>query len=246
MINQIKYIINNNGGASYYDHHQEDVPVYENGIKYAACGLYLENMKSLSPRVKKYILERALYGVQAQDNGQDVNPKEYPNPFTFVGLYNCDWKTGIYGEEQDKMFDAAVIIAESVLKCIIRDAELEEESYKQVQDVIENAHKAPASFGGVIDIGNYCPWIKPVIEHNVIREQSSDNIIKAVVFKNAKGEYQCQVVPKRHDSFEAWCSIPEEVSEYPGFIFRHKAAFLAGFTSHDSAIRCAYVAVKHS
>lgn len=218
-------------GIKYFDHHQEDVPVYDNGIKYSACGLYLKHMKNLSEETKEYLLNHGLYAVQAIDNGQDIDLKKYPDPFTFVSVMNCDWKTGVFGKEQDERFDTMVELCYSVLQCLIRDAELESEAKAQVDEVIKNRGDKPW-----INIGSYCPWRNQVIEYN-----NGAPWIRCVVFQNSSGQWQCQVVPKVVESTESWCDIPESVSGLPGFVFRHKAAFLAGFDNEASAINCARV-----
>jgi len=218
-------------GVKYFDHHQEDVPVYENGIKYSACGLYLRHMKSISDKTKEYLLNHGLYAIQGTDNGQDIDKNEYTDPFSFVSVMNCDWKTGVYGKEQDERFLVAVDFCYSILMCLIHESILDEEANIQVKSVIANRGDAPW-----INIGSYCPW-----RENVIKFNNGAPWIRCVVYQNSTGQWQCQVVPKALNGFESWCDIPELVSKLPGFVFRHKAGFLAGFDNEASAINCARV-----
>ena len=119
-------------GVKYFDHHQNDVPVYENGIKMAACGLYLKHMTSLTEQEKQYLLDHGLYAVQAQDNGQDLKEmglEHLSNPFTFISTYNCDWKIGVYGIDQDEAFEDAADVTYRVIKNLIHAACMEREAH---------------------------------------------------------------------------------------------------------------------
>ena len=224
-------------GERYFDHHQEDVPVYENGIKYSAVGLYLKHMTKLSEEEKTYLLEHGLFAVQAQDNGQSLRELElsYPNPFSFVDTYNCDWKTGVYGPEQDNAFRHAVELAYQVIMNLLRDARLDKLAREQLDKVLSE-YRLESHF---VDIGDYCPWLERMITYN-------DGVpdIRAVIFKSSNGQYSVQVVPKREDSTEAWCEIPN-VSDLPGFVFRHKFKFIAGFTEYESAVTAAKRTVEN-
>lgn len=226
-----------NDGKKYFDHHQEDVPVYENGINYSAVGLYLKHMTALTEEEKNYLLVHGLYAVQAQDNGQSQEELgvHCPNPFLFIDTYNCDWQVGVYGPEQDNAFRYAVELAYQVIQNLLRDVRLEKLAREQLDRVFESYDQSTH----FTDIGDYCPWLERMIAHN-------DGVpdVRAVIYKSSNGQYNVQVVPIKKDNTDAWCAIPD-VSDLPGFVFRHKFAFLAGFTEHDSAIEAAKRTVEN-
>lgn len=218
----------------WFDHHQENIPVYENGIKMAACGLYLKHMTKLTNQEKDYLLKRGLYAVQADDNGQSLKELNLhlPNPFTFVSTFNCDWKTGVYGQQQEEGFKKALCVTAWVVRNLLREARLEKEAHDQTELALGNMKNH------VVVIGSYCPHMTQVVEFNA----GEPNVL-VTVFSNSQGQWNVQVVPKETGNFASWVSIPEEVSELPGFVFRHKGAFIAGFTNVYDAIKAANLAV---
>ena len=223
-------------GKKWFDHHQDDVPVYENGVKKSACGLYLEAMTKLTEHEKNYLLERGLYVVQADDNGQnlkDTGLEHFSNPFSFVPTFNCDWKTGVYGPEQNEAFAEALTVVVLVVRNLLREARLDKEAHEQTQKALDNMKDHVAV------IGSYCPHMTQVVEFN-----AGEPKVMVTVFSNSQGQWNVQVVPKEIGNFAAWVDIPEEVSELPGFVFRHKAAFIAGFTNEYDAIKAAKLTVK--
>ena len=224
-------------GINRFDHHQNDVPYYDNGIKMAACGLYLQHMKSLSQEEKSYILENALYAVQAQDNGQNLDNlglKLMNHPFSFAGVMNQDWKTGVNGQEQTRAFFKALEITRNVLHNLIRNAKLDSEAKTQTQQAFDKRTD------GIVELSTYCPWTAQVIELN----RTTDDKATIVLFTDTTKQWSIQVVPKEIGNFEAWVNIPESVEKLNGFIFRHKAAFLAKFTDHESALQAAKLTIQ--
>lgn len=222
-------------GKKFFDHHQDDIPVYENGVKKSACGLYLESMTKLTEQEKNYLLERGLYVVQADDNGQnlkDTKLEHFSNPFSFVPTFNCDWKTGVYGPEQEEAFAEALTSVVLVVRNLLREARLEKEAHDQTERALVNMKNH------VVVIGSYCPHMTQVVEFNA----GEPNAL-VTVFSNSQGQWNVQVVPKETGNFASWVSIPEEVSELPGFVFRHKGAFIAGFTNEYDAIKAAKLTV---
>lgn len=93
-------------GRRFFDHHQPNDFAYPNGVRMAACGLYLQAVTSLEGTVKRYLLEQGLFKVQALDNMQDVDRLGLgaaPNPFTFVETLNNGWGVSAYKHGQDIM-----------------------------------------------------------------------------------------------------------------------------------------------
>lgn len=229
-------------GVKYFDHHQDDVPVYSNGIKYAACGLYLKNMQSLTEGEKQYLLDNALYAVQAHDNGQDLDELGLSlpeNPFTFVQCFNGTWKEGVYNSDQNNRFHRTVMQVKAVIERMLIKYEHAICANAKVSSVLASKLK---NNNGILFIGQCCDWKEKVVEYN---ESRTENIVKVVVYSNSQGQFNIQVVPKKVDSFESYVSIPKEVEDIEGCVFRHKNGFLAGFDNVISALEAARVTVEH-
>lgn len=229
-------------GVKYFDHHQEDVPVYSNGVKCAACGLYLKNMHSLTDDEKQYLLDNALYAVQAHDNGQDLDSLGFSlseDPFSFVSLLNGTWKEGVYTSEQNGRFEYAAMTAKCIIRRMLRQCKHKTEAKKKVNYALNSSLK---NKDGILFIGEYCDWKEEVIEYN---ELYPENIVEVVVYSNSQGQFNVQVVPEKIDSFESYVSIPKEVENIEGCVFRHKAGFLAGFDNVLGALEAARITVEY-
>ena len=223
-------------GVRWFDHHQTSVPTYSNGIKMSACGLYLKSMKSLTEEEKQYLLNKALYSVQANDNGQnliDLNINLPANPFSFVTLLNNNWKIGVYNKQQDNAFHNALFMVQEILDRLIINAQLNIKVKEQIKTAVERWQS------DIIDIGDYCPWNEEIININ-----NGIPIFKIVMYRSDDNQYCVQTVNKAIDSYDSWVSIPEDVSKLEGFLFRHKSGFLAKFNNYDSAYQAATLAIS--
>lgn len=221
-----------NPESNRFDHHQADVPVYANGVKYAACGMVLENIRFESGLVQ-YLLDNGLYQVQALDNGQEIDSL-VASPFVFVSHMNATWEFGVYSTAQSIAFNIAVDMARTILVSMIDSYE----SKKKAAGIVKEAIKTASENNIVLE--QYVPWQDAVIEYN-----NSKPAITTVVFQSKPGDWKVQVVPKEKGSFEAWVELdPEKCAAIPGFVFCHAAKFLAGFTTKESALRAVETAVN--
>lgn len=225
-----------NPDKNQFDHHQDDYPVYENGIQYSACGLYLKHMTTLTDEEKQKLLEKALYGVQAHDNGQDVDNGKYPNPFEYIPAMNCNWEEGIYSPEQDDRFVEAVRMTARILDIMITGIRADIKVPGLITEMINSNKRENKT---ILDIGNYMPWENTVIEYN----KNASDIIKVVVYYSSNNQWYIQVVPKDFGTFEAHAHIPLQIGQMEECVFRHKAGFLASFKTHKAALNAANISV---
>ena len=218
-------------GNKFFDHHQNNVPVYDNGIKYAAVGLVLDHVCH-DKDLKEYILNHGLYAVMAKDNGQEIpEGVSDENPFNFVSSMNETWKGNLYGHRQDNLFKMAVEIS-----AIIIQHQLEKhEAIKLVNEEIHDTNGARLT-NHILYLAEFMPWQETVISYNK-EHDNEDFRIELVVFRQKENDYRVQVVPKDFDTFESWVRLDKEKAEkFEELNFFHKAAFLAGFKTKEAAI----------
>lgn len=228
-------------GFGDFDHHQEAKEFYENGIMYAACGKVARALAA-DPEITDFgqeeldmLLVKALYAIQAFDNGQDGVPN-YSNPFTFVGSFNTlNSNGGVYSPAQDEAFDECLGMAEIVLSNILAQIKEEISDRNIVKDAIANKENRIAVFS------KYCRgWQNVLVDYN---NSHIDDEIVVVVFPGRGSQWNIQVVPKTKDPFnhEAWASVPGVVKDIPGFVFRHTGAFMAVFETKEAALKAAEI-----
>ena len=228
-------------GLGDFDHHQEAKEFYENGIMYASCGKVARALAA-DPEITDFgqeeldmLLIKALYSVQAFDNGQDGVPS-YSNPFSFVGTFNTlNSNGGVYSPTQDEAFDECLGMAEIVLANILAQIKEEISDCDIVKNAIANKENRIAVFS------KYCKgWQNVLVDYN---DSHVDDEIVVVVFPGRGSQWNIQVVPKTKDPFnhEAWAAVPVMVMDIPGFIFRHSGAFMATFETKEAALEAAKI-----
>ena len=106
----------------WFDHHEKESEkkAHANGVYYAACGKLAEHLGFPAS-----LFDRALYAVEAQDNGQKDLSLQFPSPFSFISTFNVEWDKNLYGSEQDLQFNLATDMARTVLQNILNSISLE-------------------------------------------------------------------------------------------------------------------------
>jgi uncharacterized UPF0160 family protein len=231
-------------GHGEFDHHQEDSEKYPNGIKMAACGKVARALASagyITVDELELLKVKALYAVEGLDNGQKDETDPYPNPFSFVSVINnTDDEGGIYGTAQDAKFAQAVEMAKIVLERIMVTIKEEIENASLLEDYIyrrENPHYV------IMEDKYIRSWQNRIIDYND-KVEENERIMIVMYPSGQPNEWRIQVVPKASNSFESWIKIPEKVAALDGFVFRHAAAFIAGFTNKDSAIEAMKMSIE--
>ena len=228
-------------GHGEFDHHQEDSEMYQNGIKMAACGKVARALCDAGYITKDELEKlkiKALYAVEALDNGQK-DTESYPNPFTFVSIMNNVGPDGIYGATQDARFAQVVDMAKIVLEQIFAISREEIENVSLLKDYIY--HREDPNY--VIMEDKYIrSWQNMIIDYN--NQETESGRIMIVMYPMNSKEWRIQVAPKSNSSFDSWVKIPIGVSALDGFVFRHNAAFIAGFTNRESAIEAMKMTIE--
>lgn len=219
-------------GSIWFDHHEPEnqKKKHENGVYYAACGKL-----AVWLRFPHSLFDRALYAVEAQDNGQKELSLQFPNPFSFINTLNVEWDKNLYGQEQDQRFEEAVDMARVILKNILDSIELEEKAEAECEAAIA------ASTNAIVKLPRYIGgWQKYVCRYNEAHPCARKLL---VLFPSGKN-WNVQVVPVSENSFDSYLHLfypgkrGKELDKATGLIhsvFCHAGAFLSGWQTEGMA-----------
>jgi uncharacterized UPF0160 family protein len=239
-------------GGGKYDHHGE-AELYPNGIKMAAVGKifrdfspYILKCYDVEPNddiyseVIELITRDVLYGVEAQDNGQE---SDYAHLFTWVNAMNP-----IDLADTDIQFNVSVSIATTILDNVIRKIVYKVKSSAEVFEALASpdAHVAERS----VYIGEYKPWSETAISYN--RDMPDAYKVVCVLWKSGEEDYKVQCVPLGPKSFDTYVLAPtgwrglrnEEFAKASGLesaVFCHPTGFICGFKTYDDAVAAARI-----
>lgn len=204
-------------GMKYFDHHQPMEP-RANGVPYASFGLLVQALFSGTELFET--MDEFAQSIDSQDNG-GYNPTKI-NLNGWVKMFNP-----AYGAEEDdtEQFTKAVEIAYTLLSRYIEVAEGKAKAKKEIEAVSSVDEN-------ILVLSKSMPWQEWFFETG----HSED----CIVFPGKEeGQWVARAVPVEGGSMVNKVTIPEEVSELPGFVFRHKSGFMAVFSVQESAILAA-------
>lgn len=225
----------------WFDHHEKESEkkAHANGVYYAACGKLAEHLGFPAS-----LFDRALYAVEAQDNGQKDLSLQFPNPFSFISTFNVEWDKNLYGSEQDLQFNLATDMARTVLQNILNSISLEHFASTLVANALTESKGS-----AIVELDRYVGgWQKYICQHNLL---TPDDQKLVVVFPSGKN-WNVQVVPKSETSFESWAKLPfaglrgadlDKASGIAGGVFVHPAGFLGSWATKEAALAIAQLTV---
>lgn len=219
-------------GRGEFDHHQEDAPVRDNGVPYAAFGLLwrefgpvLLTSKCAADKIQEVVQRFDESFVQPLD--LDDNTGCGNMLASIIGAFNPYWDENIDG---DRNFWQAVQFAQTVLErklgflCSQFRADMVvEEAMKKMEDA-------------VVKLPVYAPW-KSVI----VRSEA-----QFVIYPSQRGGFCAQAVPGKEEG-SLRCPFPaswagkedsalEDASHISGLRFCHKGRFLVAGDTEKSCI----------
>ena len=216
-------------GYGDFDHHQENSPVRENGIPYAAFGLL---WRKFAPSmfdggfVEEF--DKSFVSViDSQDNGIAANPLSLT-----VSAMNPTWDSD---KDPDDCFLSAVGFAEETLKLHFDRYFSRKRAEISVQNAVRNMRN------GILVFDKFVPFEAFVINN------APD--VKFAVFPSNREGWTLKTIRKASDTFEPRVSLPETwlTRDIPnGLLFCHKALFMATFDTKENAIAAAWSLVKPS
>ncbi len=227
-----------------FDHHQIDGAGFrENGIPYASVGLiwkHFWNKLVDNTEEFKYIDEKIIQCIDADDNGFKVYKSEIASPYTLSMLitsFTPDWQDK--KQDFDKKFFTAVKFAKQILKIEIKKAKGYSKAGKMLKIALEKNKK------NYLVLNKPCPWKSYLIDNNAK--------IDFVIYEStSNSNWHIQAVPFRKDSFDVKKEFPkefaglkdDELSKKTGIsdsVFCHRNLFLMVFKSKESAIKMAEI-----
>lgn len=229
-----------------FDHHQNDAPVRDNGIPYAAFGLvwkYLGESVGGSKAVADVIEERLAQQIDAGDNGvtlytlnqYTVAPYELYN---VIGSFRPVW-----GSEttDDEAFLEAVDFARALLNRVIAHAQAGEQMRQYAQLGYEAASdKAILVYDQSVNRNLFIEYPEVLVALHPSESESGKS-------------WKAAVVPKGYGTFENRVTFPEAwaglrgqelaaVSGIEDAVFCHKNCFLFVAQSKEGALKAARMA----
>lgn len=249
-------------GGGVFDHHQCDVPVRPNGIKYASFGLlwraygdrilreHYNCSHSDSILLARMIELDLVQGIDASDNGQII-PCGFPSPVMGLGSaissFYPSWEN-VSEETEDVAFLQALEMAyrifdNVVLKCI---------SKLRAKPIVDEA--IDSAQGQIMVLDKFVPWKDWLLLSNNPKASK----ILYVVYPSARNNgYDISAVPKRKGSSflkkpfpSSWAGLQDRALEkqtsIPQAIACHSARFLASAKTLASALDMAKLAIRSS
>lgn len=226
-------------GLGRFDHHQEDAPVRENGVPYAAFGLLWREFgvgllsKGLPPEeAEKQAAnfdEKLIQPLDLDDNTGCGNQLA-----SAIGGFNPSWDSD---EPADACFERAVEFASEIIKNRIEGIF----SAQRAKELVETA--LADSKDNIVVLPKFAPW-KAVLA-------PSDAVF--VVYPSQRGGYSAQGVPVDLESKELKCYFPQEwagksskelarISGIETLTFCHKGRFMVSAGRLDDVIRACKLA----
>lgn len=234
IINKVAIAIDVGGGP--FDHHDDHVERYQNGVPFAACGKVLAAVEPNKALIN-LLLKLSFYSVQAIDNGErsTLPPECRTNYFEWVSSFNPTFeeRTPTEGEYYDRFIEAF----QMVLK-IYRRMRANAMAMMNSTAVIR---RAPMFLGGRFIELPYggVPW------HQYVQENER---LLGVIHKELDGTWKVATAPKFPGSKEMRVFFPAEwggldglyletVTGIKGAVFCHRGLHLAGFETKDGALQ---------
>jgi uncharacterized UPF0160 family protein len=178
-------------GLGEFDHHQKNVPVRSNGIKYAAFGLLWKKFGTeiMSEKNAKIFDDNFVSKIDLQDNGGMKNPMSGA-----ISSFVPSWDSE---ESMDESFKQAVIFAIDVLEREFSMIKSAEKAEKEVAKALENSI---SRLSEVVILPKFMPWQSILIPSDA----------KFVIFPSARGGYNATAIPKEIGSRENKVDFPKE------------------------------------
>lgn len=221
-------------GRGRFDHHGVDVPLHENGCRYASFGLLWDEYGlelAGSERAFKHIEESFVSVIDEADNGGEPDMLS-----KVISSFNPSWDSD---ENRDEAFEEAVEMAEKILRKTIAREKSVEKADTIVYDALAKMKDR------IVILEQFAPFSKPLIETEAVY----------VIYPSMRGGYCIQGVPVEEDSRDVKIPFPEEwrgleedeiqrVSGINGLKFCHNSGFMASAETEEIAVQAALKSIE--
>ena len=235
-------------GCGKYDHHQINAKLRDDGKKYAACGLLLQDLEyalfgtSAPPTLIEHIRQIEDYDNKVPESKEDFLSR-------FVRLCNPEWDDDVVKMQYDKLFEDTVAqVRDHFLKPYIYDRFLSETNKLYFSTrILELAKKhdlaeqrastailkaLQESNGYVVILHSRLPWYNFLIPSSAL----------FVINPSNRGGFHLQCIPKQQGSnvFKQLLPVSWLTEPPSGCDFVHNRLFIASFSNCHDAVKAAY------
>lgn len=229
-----------------FDHHQKGgAGKRENGIPYASAGLIWKNFgeKLANKDTIKYLDERMIQYIDADDNGVDVGKSTIPIYSISEFIEGMNPSSGESSHDEfDKRFFEVVGIIMKLLSGEIKRADIICKS----REIVKN--KIKESNGDYIILEEKMPWKDAVIKESKLKF--------VIMYNKLEKNWGISAVPVSLDSFENRMSLPREwrgldnqalenACGINGAVFCHNSGHMAINLTKEGAIKMVEKALKN-
>lgn len=215
-------------GRGAFDHHQEDAPVRENGIPYAAFGLLWRKFGEsiLGAHDAAVFDESFIQPLDKDDNDGSGNAIA-----AIISAFNPGWDEQ---GDRDGLFEEAVSFAKVILEKKFASILCAQRAWDFIRPQIANMQD------GIMILSRYAPF----------KKQLGKTGAKFVIYPSNRGGYSAQAVPAADDTGALKCAFPdvwrgkeaEDLVKASGIVslrFCHNSGFLiAADTLEDAVLAC--------
>lgn len=229
-----------------FDHHQGGVGERPSGIRFASFGLvwnvFGEELCG-DAGVAAEVEAELVAPIDAGDNGQELGDPRFPGVLPFhlgrvIGGFNPPWDAEDGPRRERRGFDAALDLAEGVLR---REVEAAQARARAAGHVREAVARAAASDPRLVELDRGMPW------RDVVIAEAPEALF--VLYPRTR-DYGLQAVPVAAGTFEnrrplpaAWAGLDATelaaVTGVPDAVFCHVARFMAVAGSREGALELA-------
>ena len=219
-------------GRGYFDHHQEDKEVRENGVPYAAFGLLWREFGAglIGEQEAARYDEKFIQPLDEADNTGCDHPLA-----SVISEYNIGWDSDA---SEDEAFWRAVRTAEEILNNHFDKVKGFQKAEKLVCAAMQEGD------GKVLILPCFAPWKDCVVESSY----------QLVIYPSNRGGYCIQGVPISRGSRELVCKMPDNwcgksaeelalCTGIEGFSFCHPTGFLASVKTLEEAKKLAQMVI---
>ena len=222
-------------GRGKFDHHQEDVEIRENGIKYSSIGLLwkefgkkylkknnIENIDEVFKAMDKELIE----GIDAIDNGIFPEIEANYKVKTISDIIKVFNPSSFSNQDESTQFLKAESFAKEVFLETLYNVVGKIKSKEIVTNLIEKTE------GPILELEEYLPYEEAILTN----EKANDLLF--VIYPSNRGGYAIKTIPKSIEDKtdrlllpKEWAGLSnkelEEVTGIKGVMFCHTNRFIA-------------------
>jgi len=242
-------------GEKYFDHHQKDSPIRENGKAYSSAGLvwktfgeevilnlYPELAKEEVERIFKTMDEKFILPFDLIDNGEINIPENTLTMSNFISSFNPNWLDD--NNNSDRQFWIAVNLTQEFFYNYLHNTIVDSKAENIVLEKYKNSTDKQ-----ILIFNKFVPTNDTIFDHNleevlfvIYPNQNNDWMLKCIAPSKTEQMKQRFALP------EKWAGLRDkdlqEITKVDDAIFCHTGRFIAGAKSKEGALALAYKTLR--